>query len=306
MTYTVSMSNEAIQKNRRASLQENKKTTETLISQNGKGGLFSTAQKIPELLDNETKITQYQSFISVANDLSEKTEKKLECIQSIHHLMSDFKDELMFMRSDTQRPKNTFSDRMNNILEQVSSIMNAQHSLSGTSEIYGEKVVDFSLLTNAPSSNTPDYSYALGGDTQTNLHIDLSQAFWDLSSLTAKDPMFEEFIRAVRIAQTGDVNDKADPAFENALTLINSALVHANDKLQDTAFLKKTIDEHVKIMENQKHRLEERNETISGHDITELLIKSALNEEQLESLFYMFARSEKSSQEYRRIIHQLI
>jgi hypothetical protein len=305
-TFYVAMPSDALQKVHRENAQQDKDDIGKLISQNGRGGAFSTSKNISGILSSETKMTKYTNIIATSQKLSDKTSDKLDVIEAVHGLMTDFKDEVMRMRSSTQMNNNMFVTKMDRFLHEVESLLNNAPALAGQSEFYNSKVADFSLLTAAPSATTPDYSYCLGGKTGTELHIDDSTAFWDLSNLTSKDPMFEEFIRAIRLAKSGNPSDKTDIAFKHALDLVDSALESSNTALQSTAFLKKTIDDRILKMTDKNAQTQQFYESIATEDLSELFIKSALNEQSLESFSYLFVNSEKSLKNLRELINRVI
>ena len=302
----VAMSHDYSQSLRRNESAKDKMDLETLISNNGKGGAFSTSDRVTDIVLSENNIERFENLSSGSSRLSEKTDAKINTIQSVSSLMSDFKDEIMRMRSSTQLPNNTFTVKMDSILDQLESTLNNVPSFSGRSEIYNSRTVDFSLLTGAPDAAIADHSYCLGCKTGTNLHIDDSKSFWDVSALTAGDHMFEEFIRAIRVAKTGNPADKADQTFTDALGLVNGALDKADEALQTTGFLKKTIDQRVKMLTDKKLDTQEFYESISRDDISELYIQSAVNEDNLESLYHLFVRDEKNLQAYRSLISKII
>jgi hypothetical protein len=306
ITFYVAMPRDALQKVQRESAQLEKNEIGKLLSQNGQGGAFSTSSNISDVLSCETKITKYTNIIATSQKLSDKVTDKLDVIQSLNELMSGFKDELMIMRSSTQMQDSMFVTKLDNYLKQVESLLNNSPSLAGQSEFYNAKVADFSQLTATPSASTADYSYCLGGKKGTNLHIDNSTAFWDISDLTSQDPMFEEFIRALRLAKMGDPSDKADTAFKDALDLIDSALVHSNTALQSTAYLKKAINDRITKMTDTNAQTQEFYQSIATEDLSELFVKSSLNDQSLESFYYLFVNSEKSLRTFRELINQVI
>lgn len=305
-TFYVAMPSDALQKVHRENTQQDKDSIGKLISQNGRGGAFSTSKNISDILSCETKITKYTNIIATSQKLSNKTSDKLDVIEAVHGLMKDFKDEVMRVRSSTQMSNSMFSTKMDSFLLQVESLLNNSPALAGQSEFYNSQVADFSLLTVAPSAATPDYSYCLGGKSGTELHIDDSNALWDLSHLTSKDPMFEEFIRAIRLAKSGNPSNKTDIAFKEALDLVDSALESSNNALQSTAFLKKTIDERIIKMTDTNAQTQEFYQSVSTEDLSELFIRSALFDQSLESLSYMFVNSEKSLQKFHELISRVI
>lgn len=304
--YYVAMPREALQKVQRESAQQENNDIGKLISQNGKGGAFSTSAHISDILLCETKITKYENIISTSQKLSQKISDKLEVIQSLNSMMSDFKDDVMLMRSSTQMQDDMFISKMDNFLLKIESLINNSPALAGQSEFYNMQVVDFSELTDIPSASAVDYSYCLGGKSGTNLHIDESAAFWDLSSLTSQSPMFEEFIRAIRLAKMGDPSDKTNTAFKDALDLVDSALDHSNTSLQSNAYLKKAIDDRIIKMTDVNAQTQAFYQSIASEDLSELFVKSAINDQNLESFYYLFVNAEASLRKFREIINQII
>ncbi|MBP9752404.1 MAG: hypothetical protein KBD31_01150 [Proteobacteria bacterium] len=289
----------------RAKIEKEKIEVSELIKNNGHGAKFSDYQNASQIIDLEIKQNQTNGYIQASEKMSQKLNSVTDVISKTHNLMLKFKQELMTVRNSKESQHNNFQSNIQDIYNQLEQIL-INPFMGGTTELYNDQSVDFSLLTNPPSESLADYSYCLGCESGTNVHIDNTNTLWDISGVTAKDPLFEQFIRSIRLAKLGNETDPKDAYFSKALDLLNVAEQDANNALSSTKQLKETIDEKISIMTSDNEKRQELYETVAVKSLPELIILQAMLNNDLETYYSTHVREMLSMQTLSQITQKLI
>lgn len=232
----------------------------TRVEQMGRGGSLSEQENPLKVLRSEILQSSFvDSSRTVKEDLAVKIQNKGDFVDRFSLQLTDFKSLIADVRTHGQLPNSNFTTTVQNMLNSLENDLNKTASLGGTGEIYNNKVVDFTLLAPVVAA-TADVSYALGGDVGSVLCIDTFGSRTDISNLTAKDPMIEEVIRAMRLAIAGDPTDPTDQNFTDAMDLANSATIKSTKVKESIAQQAKTINDSLEEMKNAKETEKERYE----------------------------------------------
>ncbi|PIZ33163.1 MAG: hypothetical protein COY39_03345 [Alphaproteobacteria bacterium CG_4_10_14_0_8_um_filter_37_21] len=231
------------------------------VEKMGRGGMLSKRENPLQILRSEIIQTALlDSSRTVKEDLAVKIKDKSDFVNRFTAQLSEFKSLIADARTHQQLPNGNFTVTIQSMLKTLENDLNKTASLAGTGELYNNKVADFSLFSTPASPATVDTSYALGGETGSYLCIDVFCSTTDISALTAKDPMIEETVRAMRLAIAGNPSDPADQNFSDALDLINSAEIKSIKVKESIAQQTKLIENSLKEMEKAKETEQERYE----------------------------------------------
>lgn len=231
------------------------------VEKMGRGGSLSEQENPLQVLRSEIIQTAFvESARTVKEDLAVKIKNKSDFVDRLTTQLTDFKNLVADARTHQQLPNANFTETVQGMLKTLENDLNKTASLAGTGEVYNNKVADFSLFSSPASLATADTMYALGGEKGSNLCIDIFCSTTDISALTAKDPMIEETIRAMRLAIAGDPTDPTDQNFTDALDLANSASTKSIQVKESIAQQTKLIENSLKEMEKAKETEQERYE----------------------------------------------
>ncbi|HCU06184.1 MAG TPA: hypothetical protein DIC42_01180 [Holosporales bacterium] len=224
------------------------------VQKMGKGGSLSEQENPLQLLRSEIMQSAFiDSARTVKEDLAIKVKNKSDFVDRFSEQLTEFKNLVADARTHKQLSNTNFTAKVQGMLDALENDLNKTVSLAGTGEIYNNKVVDFSLLITPASVLTADTAYAFGGENGSFLCIDTSCSAIDVSALTAKDPMIEETVRAMRLAIAGNPTDPTDSHFTDALTLVNSAT-------EKSLKVKESISQQIKIIESSLKEMEQAKE----------------------------------------------
>ncbi|CAO5678863.1 MAG: hypothetical protein HEEMFOPI_00424 [Holosporales bacterium] len=290
---------------KRQRLQKECLETGDLIKKNGQGAPLSSFQNPSEIIDLEIKQTQTNTYIQASESMSQKLSSITDVISKTHNLMVQFKQELLHVRNSKENQIHNFQSNVQNIYNQLENLLKNPF-MGGTTQLYNDESVDFSNLTAAPSPTIPDYSYCLGGDTGTLLHIDDTNTAWDISGITGKDPLFEQFIRSIRLSMLGNETNPTDAHFGQAMDLLNLAEEDANNALSSTKQLQQTIDQKISIMTSDNQKRKELYETVAVKSIPELIILQAMLNKDMETYYSTHVREMLSMQALSQITQKLM
>lgn len=232
----------------------------TRVEKMGRGGSLSEQENPLKVLRSEILQSSFvDSSRTVKEDLAVKIQNKGDFVDRFSAQLTEFKNLVADVRTHGQLPNSNFTTTVQNMLNSLENDLNKTASLGGTGEIYNNKVVDFTLLAPVVAA-TADVSYALGGDVGSVLCIDTFGSTTDISNLTAKDPMIEEVIRAMRLALAGDPTDPTDQNFIDAMDLANRATKKSTKVKESIVQQAKTIADSLEEMQNAKETEKERYE----------------------------------------------
>jgi hypothetical protein len=248
------------------------------VEKMGKGGSLSEQENPLQLLRSEIIQSAFiDSVRTVKEDLSLKVKNKSDFVDRFSEQLTEFKNLVADARTHKQLSNTHFTARVQGMLDALENDLNNTVSLAGTGEIYNNKVVDFSLLSAPASVLTPDTIYAFGGEKGSFLCIDTSCSTIDVSALTAKDPMIEETVRAMRLAIAGNPADPTDSHFTDALMLVNSAT-------EKSLKVKESIAQQLKTIESSLNEMEKAKETEQGQYEQTFLIALPNSQAELQTL----------------------
>jgi len=192
--------------------------------------------------------------------LAVKIKNKNNFVDRFATQLTEFKSLLANVKTHGALPNANFTATVQGMLNTLENDLNKTASLAGTGEVYNNQVVDFSLLTAPATFATADTTYALGGEKGSYLCIDTFCSTTDISALTAKDPMIEETVRAMRLAIAGNPANPTDLNFIDALNLANSAETKSIQVKESIAQQTKIIEDSLTEMEKARATEQERYE----------------------------------------------
>jgi hypothetical protein len=254
-----------------------------LINDSGKGASLSSLSDPSKAIKSKLAVKKTEYYLEATKSIAEKNNQISKIVSKTSDYMTAFRQELLSVRSSKNIANTQFSTNLSKILSEIEGILK-DPIMGGASELYSNQSVDFSLLTSVSTAGTPDYSYCLGAETGTNVDIDLTGTTYDISGMTAKNPMFEEFIRSVRLAQQGNPSDPSDVYFQQAMDLLDSAQTKATQNLQSLTFVQQMLTDKISVMTDSQQRNQELYEELAIRDVSELVMERAMVNNDLSTL----------------------